>query len=473
MSFCTHCGVKLALGAKFCTACGAAIAGGSPSRAGDAPPKSAPRAAAAIVEPPDAAPKSSPGRRRAVVVAGLVTAAALIAAVLLALGPDAPPPKTTPTVTATPPVPPATASAPPAAPPSAPPGAGTAERWERYTNTRYGVVIDYPTDLFQAEPAPPDNAGRAFNAPAAKARFSVYSHANAFNASREELEAEDVLSLGDDRPEKLAGENWYALIATTDSEVIVRRVLLSEAGAMVHRLEIAYPKTAAKAFQPVVARMMKTFSVDPSIPEKAAESADAGDRGAPGSPRASPPSLGRTAQRRPPMEIAAAPPQAAGWQSVDTIALGLRPLNAKRAAGLGFEIPGDWTRVPLPEKYQLEFAAPANSRDAPLRVLIQAVRAPVNTSLAREAEAIKSIIRSGVNDYHEQDEADIQVALRPARRLTLTFQALDETYPQRNEYLLVRAGETVFTILVQGPQAKADEIRRVLSRMVETIGVTE
>lgn len=89
----------------------------------------------------------------------------------------------------------------------------TVSRWETYTNTRYGVMIDYPADLFAIQPPPPDNAGRNFDAPAVKARFHVYTHANALDVSRDELEAEDVLDLGDAAAKKQNGEDWYQIVA--------------------------------------------------------------------------------------------------------------------------------------------------------------------------------------------------------------------------------------------------------------------
>ena len=201
-------------------------------------------------------------------VAGVALAAALIL-----IGPQAPPsppksstaaapPKALPTAT-----PPATVATPPAGPATT---AIKATRWEGYTNTRYGVMIDYPADLFAIQPPPPDNAGRNFTAEKAGARFHIYSHANALNFSVEELQAEDVLDIGDAEAVKQNGADWYQVVASKEAETIVRRVLLSEGGATVHRLEIAYPKTAAAAFEPVVARMVKSFRVDPAIPEKAA-----------------------------------------------------------------------------------------------------------------------------------------------------------------------------------------------------------
>src|SRR5664280_1433938 len=104
-------------------------------------------------------------------------------------------------------------------------------RWEQYTNTRYGVMIDYPADLFAIQPPPPDNAGRDFDAPDAKARFHVYSHANALDLARDELAAEDVLDLGDAAAKKESGPDWYQIVAVKDDDTILRRVLLSEGGA--------------------------------------------------------------------------------------------------------------------------------------------------------------------------------------------------------------------------------------------------
>lgn len=150
-----------------------------------------------------------------------------------------------------------------------------ASRWETYTNTRYGVMIDYPADLFAIQPPPPDNAGRNFVAAAVNARFHIYSHANALDFSRDELEAEDVLDLGDATAKKQRGEDWYQIVAIKGDETILRRVMLSDGGAMVHRLEIAVPTSTANLFAPIVERMTRSFRVDPTIPEKAADDASA------------------------------------------------------------------------------------------------------------------------------------------------------------------------------------------------------
>jgi hypothetical protein len=456
--FCTACGATLSADQRFCTACGTAA---SPS-------------------PPPAS--TGLGRRRLVIVGVLVGVGVLTAMALLVAGPDAPPVRTTapPVRTeAPPPAAPAPAAPPPTvtnvpAPPAgtvAPPTAApiAAARWQRYTNTRYGVVIDYPADLFTAEPPPPDNAGRGFAAPAAKARFSVYSHANALAVSRDELLAEDVLEIGDDQPQKIVRADGYAVIGAKDGEMIVRRVLLSEGDAFVHRLEIAYPLADAKRFEALMGRMIGSFAVDPSIPDRAAA---ATERAATPPPVAATPVAPPVASPPPRQRTATLPPAAPAMQAIDTIRLGLRAPGTRGSAGVACEVPATWTRVAVPDKFLLEYGAPA-AGGGRLRLVIEAIRITGRFSLARETEAIKSVVKPGVENYREQEEVDITAAGRPARRLTLTFVAMDDPAPQRQDYVLIRAGDTLFKIVVDGPERDAAAIRAVFERVLATLAVAE
>jgi hypothetical protein len=478
---CTACGAALAADQRFCTACGAAV-GATPTL------PSVPAALAAALSPPTPG-SAGLGRGRLIVVGALVGVGALTATALLLAGPDAPPPARTTAPPVQPAAPPPAATLPAATPPAVasvparpPPGiaappppvtAVTAARWQRYTNSRYGAGVDYPAELFTAEPPPPDNAGRGFAAPAEKARFSVYSHANALDVSRDELLAEDILEIGDDKPQKVMRADGYAVIGARDGEMIVRRVLLSEGGAFVHRLEIAYPLAHAKRFEAIMGRMIGSFAVDPSIPERAAQAAERAAAPLPpvsvgppaavtSPPSASPPSRQRVATLPPPLAL----------QAIDSIRLGLRAPGTGGSAGVALQIPATWTRVAVPDKFLLEYGAPA-AGGGRLRLLIEAVRIAGRLSLVREAEAIKSVIKPGVDNYREQDEADITVAGRPARRLTLTFVAMDDPAPQWQDYLLVRAGDTLFKIMVDGPERDAAAIRSVFDRVVGSLAVAE
>ncbi len=457
-NFCTACGARLPAEAKFCPACGAPVATAS------IPSTPEPKPAAAPIAPPEtpqAAPPAQPsraGRRKGLLIASLAGGGVLLVAILLMSGPSNPPSttKTTATVTVdTPSAGDASATIPPAPPAGA--AAVTAKRWEHYTNTRYGVSLDYPADLFAIQPPPPDNAGRSFEAKALKARFHVYSHANALDASVDELQAEDVLDIGDANATKRKGTDWYQVIGRRDGDLngehIIRLVVLSEGNTMVHRLEIAMPAAISEAFEPIATRMVRSLRIDPSIPEKAA--ANAGSQPATAAPAT-------TATSAPPATERA-------WQTIDSLGLGLQAHGARKTAGVSLQIPADWQRVALPEKFLLEYAPRADG--GKLRLLIEALRVPTNIPLAREAEAIKSTIKPGVENYQERNETDTQVARRPARRLTLIFKTMDEPYLLRQQYLLVRAGGTVFKILVQGPDAEAAAIDALFAHVVATLAV--
>lgn len=314
-NFCRACGAALKPDAKFCTSCGAAVT----AAASDEMPTA----------PTAASQSESLDRSRKRMIVALVAAGfvVLAGALLWVHWSDTPSP--TKTVTAE--------KGPPAATPaSRNTSVIVANRWERYTNTRYGVMIDYPADLFAIQPPPPDNAGRDFTAASAGARFSIYSHANALDASVAELQAEDVLDIGDAAAVKQNGKDWYQIVASKGGDTILRRVLLSEQGTFVHRLEIAYPKASAAAFESIAARMAKSFSVDPTIPEKAAADAERRAQQPPVTP-APPPVAGGTEQQTPPT-------QAGGftYRRIDSIGMGLRLAGAKSKVGFAVDVPADW-----------------------------------------------------------------------------------------------------------------------------------
>ena len=314
-NFCRACGAALKPDAKFCISCGAAVTAAASEQLPTAP------TAASQSESLDRS------RKRAIialVAAGIVV---LAGALLWVHWSDTPPPTKTVTAERGPPT---------ATPASRDTSATVASRWERYTNTRYGVMIDYPADLFAIQPPPPDNAGRDFTAASAGARFSIYSHANAMNFSVEELQAEDVLDIGDAAAVKQSGKDWYQVVASKGADTVLRRVLLSEEGTFVHRLDIAYPKAAAAAFESIAARMTKSFSVDSSIPEKAAADAERRAQQPPVTP-APPPVASGTEQQSPPV-------QAGGfaYRRIDSIAMGLRLAGAKSKVGFAVDVPADW-----------------------------------------------------------------------------------------------------------------------------------
>ncbi|MDP3075653.1 hypothetical protein [Bradyrhizobium sp.] len=462
-AFCTGCGAQLAADGKFCTKCGAAVVDSNP-------PAAVVEAKQAAPTTPLAPPVSSFGKSRAILVAALVVGGAILAAVLIMIGPQAPssppksstavaPPRAAPTAT-----PPATMAAPPARPATT---AIKASRWEGYTNTRYGVMIDYPADLFAIQPPPPDNAGRGFTAATAGARFHVYSHANAMNFSVEELQAEDVLDIGDAAAVKQNGADWYEVIATKDAENIVRRVVLSEGLAMVHRLEIAYPKTAAAAFEPVVARMVKSFRVDPAIPEKAAANAA-------GSPV--PPQAQKSATKPPEAKKPEAkPPEASkpAWQRIDSIALGMRIPGYGGKAGVSAEVPANWTKSDMPETNVIGFQGPEATGDDVLHVTFRAERRGAKATLASEAKIIKTRLSKGADNYRLLSERTTQIALRPAIVFSMQFSGSDSPDLLREDAAIIDAGQVFYFVTFGAPQARYAASSNIPTHVLETIGFAE
>ncbi len=279
-------------------------------------------------------------------------------------------------------------------------------RWERYTNTRYGVMIDYPADLFAIQPPPPDNAGRDFTAASAGARFSIYSHANAMDFSVEELQAEDVLDIGDAAAVKQSGKDWYQVVAGKEADIVLRRVLLSEEGAFVHRLEIAYPKAAASAFESIAARMTKSFSVDPTIPEKAANDAERRGQQPPVTP-APPPVASGTEPQSPPT-------QAGGftYRRIESMGLGLRLAGTKSKVGFAVDVPADWRVAQGSDGDSLFFAASDPSYGGEIMLSFVAELRGAGETLESKVEELKAQSNAATRKNIYQGAA--RIGLRPA-----------------------------------------------------------
>lgn len=486
-AFCTGCGAQLSAGQKFCTKCGAPVLDSNPPVAIG---KTQPPAPGGDSATPSAAPASGIGKRRAILVAGLVLGGVVLAAALVMIGPKVPPsppkqstaaapPKTSPPPKAAPPVaaPPATPSATVAAPLAGPPtSAITAARWASYVNFRYGVIVDYPADLFEIQPPPPDNAGRDFTAASAGARFFVYSHANALSFSVEELQAEDVLDIGDGMAVKNNGADWYQVTATKGTDTILRRVVLSEGGAMVHRLEIAYPKAAAAAFEPIVARMIKSFRVDPTIPEKAANAA-----GSPASPVATKPETKQSEAKQPEVKVPEAKtPDASkpAWRRFDSIGMGMRLPGYSGKAGMSAEVPASWTyssstNSDRPEPNVIDFQGSEAAGDDVLHVLFRAERHSPKATLASEAKKVKTQLAEGADNYRLVSERTTQVASRPAIVFSVQFAGSDSPDLLREDVAIVDAGQAFYFVTFGAPDTRYAASSNVFTHVLETIGFAE
>ena len=129
-------------------------------------------------------------------------------------------------------------------------------------NSRYGVSVEYPAAIFHEGEAPPDNAGRSFNAEDG-ARFYVYSHANALDQSVDAILAETVDGVDPAfiRDKTVDAQGFAVTVARAD-EIVHTIVRTSEGGTMIHWLEIGYPPALDARYGAVAARMVESLTVD-------------------------------------------------------------------------------------------------------------------------------------------------------------------------------------------------------------------
>lgn len=256
--FCSECGAALEPGAAFCGACGAEI--GEPAQPLASGGQTAP---AAVPVRQTAAARKGFGFPMIMIASGSVLA---IAAVLFSgvLTPDKTPPGSPPETTAvgqaqTGTQAPTTQSTVRLGPVTGPEVTSVDLAWMPYVNSRYGVTVDYPSVLFTAGDPPADNSGRGFEA-AGGGRFYVYSSANALGQSIDQLMAGALEGVsGEAAIGKQQTADGFTVILRREQEIVHRHLMTSEAGSMLHWLEIGYPEKSEAQYAPIAKKMLASF----------------------------------------------------------------------------------------------------------------------------------------------------------------------------------------------------------------------
>jgi hypothetical protein len=142
---------------------------------------------------------------------------------------------------------------------AAPAVAQTAPNWRTYQNDRYGTTIDYP-DFFKAEPPPDNNDGRRFKS-ADGAEFAVFASYNALDfdlAGYQQFIVKD-LDAGAAVTYQAHGDDWFVISGTKGDGIFYERHLLSHGKQMTEGFVMSYPARLKQLYDPVVARMAKSF----------------------------------------------------------------------------------------------------------------------------------------------------------------------------------------------------------------------
>jgi len=137
----------------------------------------------------------------------------------------------------------------------------SAPNWRTYQNDRYGTTIDYP-DLFKAEPPPDNDDGRRFKS-ADGAEFAVFASYGALDFDRAGYQKYILEKFGPGKAVtyQAHGDDWFVISGTEGDGIFYERYMLSHGKAMgfVEGFVMSYPAVLKKTYDPIVARMAKSF----------------------------------------------------------------------------------------------------------------------------------------------------------------------------------------------------------------------
>ena len=133
-----------------------------------------------------------------------------------------------------------------------------ADNWLIYQNDRYGTTIDYPA-LFKMQPPPDNDDGRAFKT-ADGARFTVSA---AYGLDLTLAEYHDFvvkhLDPGAIVTYEARGNGWFVVSGTKGADIFYERHVLSHGAEMTEDFVASYPAALKRTYDPIVARMAKSF----------------------------------------------------------------------------------------------------------------------------------------------------------------------------------------------------------------------
>lgn len=141
------------------------------------------------------------------------------------------------------------------------------ENWEVYINSRFGSTIDFPSSLFEIQPAPGNDDGRSFKSKDGQASFLIFGSHNALSQTVKEMFGDELISeTYESILEKFLDENGYFLKAVSQDQVIARRIILDQSG-VIHTFQIKYPKAENSTYDPILTRMLASFATAGKKPD--------------------------------------------------------------------------------------------------------------------------------------------------------------------------------------------------------------
>ena len=128
--------------------------------------------------------------------------------------------------------------------------------WETYVNSRFGVRVDFPAEIFTPA-APPDNGdGRTFNAPDAMLQVFAFQNVESDDPAalkRELLGAEGYRNV----TYSPSGESWLVISGLRGDTIFYEKYFFR--GDVISAFGMEFPKDRKPFYAPIVERIEDSF----------------------------------------------------------------------------------------------------------------------------------------------------------------------------------------------------------------------
>lgn len=128
--------------------------------------------------------------------------------------------------------------------------------WQTYANSRYGIRLDFPGDLFRPEAAPENGDGRVFDA--ANATLQVHAFHNIEGDTPRSLKRRTVGSEGyEDVTYQASGGSWLVLSGYRGDMIFYEKFAFRD--GVISAFGIEFPRDQKPFYSPIVERIEDSF----------------------------------------------------------------------------------------------------------------------------------------------------------------------------------------------------------------------
>ena len=136
------------------------------------------------------------------------------------------------------------------------------QKFDTYTNVRFGYAIDYPADMLIPQGEPDNGDGQRFISRARDVELVAVGSYNALDKTLRDRFAEEMEPESDDTPNrtvtyKVLKKDWFVVSGTEGDRVFYTKVMLK--GDTFKRMTLRYPAARDAELTPLTARIAKSF----------------------------------------------------------------------------------------------------------------------------------------------------------------------------------------------------------------------